>query len=257
MAGWYCGIVHGRAWVKWYKKRPKLSPQIHVVNSHQTRSDDQYNDATLGNTFEEWDFQILRAVSCHFYRPQGEMDGLSRFPVEKSPLTNQYNQRCSFHGVYAWILVESVASWVFLNHLLFGKGVWVPASPRRVVSKCQGSCLAMAHSHGGNRFWNAADPKSPFGQTLFQGRISKCHEIAQNHVETCFSSSAWLSEMLEIRSGCQRLIQLLLVTDQAFGLRVDPKITRKVHVYKEDLAAQLSSLAVLALRSVQRGCAFK
>ena len=80
------------------------------------------------------------------------MDGLTRFPVEKSPLTNQYNQRCSFRGVYVWIIVESMASWVFRNNLLKGKGVWVPASPRRVVSKCQGSCLAMAHSHGGNRF---------------------------------------------------------------------------------------------------------
>lgn len=105
---------------------------------------------------------------------------------------------------------------VFLNHLLKGKGVWVPASPRRVVSKCQGSCLAMAHCHGGNRFKNA-DPKSPFGKTL-QGRISKC--FVQNHFGRDLWRLASQVQQLEIRSGCQRFIQLLLVTDQAYGLRV-------------------------------------
>lgn len=57
-------------------------------------------------------------------------------------------------------------------------------------------------------------------QIQSHGRISKFHEIEQNHFGRDLWRLASQVQQLEIRSGCQRFIQLLLVTDQAYGLRV-------------------------------------
>lgn len=189
------------------------------------------NTITLGNTFEHF-LVRLNEISrfCELYRVistglRVKWMGLVGSQLRNPPWQINTIKKCSFCGVYAWILVESMASWVFRIHFLKGKGVWVPASPRCAVSKCQGSCLAMAHSHGGNRFWNA-DPKSPFGQAL-HGRISKFHEIEQNH----FGRDLW--RLLKFSSW--KFVQAVRDSSSYFWSRiklmdweytVDPKITQ-------------------------------
>ena len=53
------------------------------------------------------------------------MDGLSRFPVEKSPLTNQYNQK---------VLLLAYMRGFLLNQWLLGFSVFI--SLKEKVSEC-------------------------------------------------------------------------------------------------------------------------